>query len=58
MLHEASHQVSAQEDIWFGRCWVKNSKMAVSWIYILYVNGVILAILSLYVAGGITPSIC
>ena len=30
MLPEATHQVSAQEDIWFGRrCWLKNSKMAV-----------------------------
>ena len=29
MLLEASHQNSAQEDIWFGRrCWLKNSKMA------------------------------
>ena len=30
MLAEASRQVSAQEDIWFGRrCWLKNSKMVV-----------------------------
>ena len=30
MLPEASHQDSAQEDIWFDRrCWLKNSKMAV-----------------------------
>ena len=30
MLHEAFHQVSAQEDIWFGRrYWLMNSKMAV-----------------------------
>ena len=30
MLPEAFHQVSDQEDIWFGRrCWLKNSKMAV-----------------------------
>ena len=29
MLPEAFHQVSAQESIWFGRCWLKNSKMAV-----------------------------
>ena len=30
MLHEDFHQVSAQEDIWFGRrFWLKNSKMAV-----------------------------
>ena len=29
MLTEAFHQVSAQEYIWFERCWLKNSKMAV-----------------------------
>ena len=30
MLPEATHQVSAQADIGFGRiCWLKNSKMAV-----------------------------
>ena len=34
MLPEAFHQVSAQEDGWFERCWLKNSKMAVSWIAI------------------------
>ena len=28
-LPAASHQVSAQEDKWFGKCWLKNSKMAV-----------------------------
>ena len=29
MLHDASHQVSAQENIWVGRSCVKNSKKAV-----------------------------
>ena len=29
MLHEAFDPVSAQENIWFGRCCLKNSKMAV-----------------------------
>ena len=29
MLREAFDQVSAQEDIWFGRCWLKNSMMGV-----------------------------
>ena len=30
MMPEASHQVSALEDIWFGRkCWFKDSKMVV-----------------------------
>ena len=30
MLPEASHQVSAQEDIWLEkRCWLKNSKVDV-----------------------------
>ena len=29
MLLEAFHQVSVQEDVWFQRCWLKNSKMAV-----------------------------
>ena len=29
ILPEAFHQISAQEDIWFGRCWLKNSKMSV-----------------------------
>ena len=29
ILPEAFFQVSAQEDIWFERCWLKNSKMAV-----------------------------
>ena len=28
-LLEDIHPVSAQENIWFGRCWLKNSKMAV-----------------------------
>ena len=27
-LPEAFHPVSAQENLWFGRCWLKNSKMA------------------------------
>ena len=31
MSREAFKQVSAQEDIWFGRCWLKNSMMAVSY---------------------------
>ena len=30
MLPEAFHQVSAQEDLGFERCWLKNSKMAFS----------------------------
>ena len=34
MLPEAFHQVSAQEDKWFERCWLKNSKMAVKWMAI------------------------
>ena len=29
MLQEAFDQDSAQEDIWFGRYWLKKSKMAV-----------------------------
>ena len=30
ILQEAFHQVSVQENIWFGnRCWSKNSKMVV-----------------------------
>ena len=28
-LADAYHQIFAQEDIWFGRCCLKNSKMAV-----------------------------
>ena len=45
MLPEAFHQVSVQEDIWFGRCWLKNSKMAVLVLGNLqYANGMIFAI--------------
>ena len=29
MLPEDFHQVSAEEYLWFGRCGLKNSKMAV-----------------------------
>ena len=29
MLYDASHQVSAQENMWVGRGCLKNSKMAV-----------------------------
>ena len=37
MLLEAFHQVSAQEDIWFGRwCCLKNSKMAVKGIMAIF----------------------
>ena len=35
MLPEAFHQVSAQEDRWFERCWLKSSKMTVKWMAIL-----------------------
>ena len=35
ILPEASHQVSDQEDIWFKRSWLKNSKMAV-WCWTLF----------------------
>ena len=35
MLPEAFHQVSLQEPIWFGRCLLKNSKMAVKYKAIL-----------------------
>ena len=59
MLHDASHQVSAQEDIWFWRCWLKNSKMAVYYIAIFwYVSWMILAILSLHVALRLPSSFC
>ena len=45
MLPEPFHQVSVQEDIWFGRCWLKNSKMAVLVLGNLqYANGMIFAI--------------
>ena len=40
----ASHQVSAQSDLWFGR------SMAAIWDDLGYRNGTILAILNLYVA--------
>ena len=44
----ASHQVSAQSDLWFGRrCRLKNFKMAAS--HLGYRNRTILAILNLYV---------
>ena len=29
MLQEAFHQISAQEDIWFGRSYLKNAMKAV-----------------------------
>ena len=46
MLREAFHQVSAKEDIWFGRkCWLMNSKMAVIVLGNLqFAKGMILAI--------------
>ena len=47
MLPDASHQDSAQEDIWFGRCCLKNFKKAANHNY---PNGMFLAILSLHVA--------
>ena len=47
MLPDASHQDSAQEDIWFGRCCLKNFKKAANHEY---PNGMFLAILSLHVA--------
>ena len=30
MLKEVFHQVFAQEDIWFGRCWMKIPKWQLS----------------------------
>ena len=30
---DSSHQVLAQLDLWFGRCCLKNFKMAASWIF-------------------------
>ena len=44
---DASHQVSAQADFRFGRCCLKNFKMA---SHLGYRNGTILAILNLHVA--------
>ena len=35
MLPEAFHQVSAQEDRLFERCWLKNSKTAVKYMAII-----------------------
>ena len=59
MLDDASHQVSAQEDIWFWRSWLKNCKMAVYCIAIFwYVSLMILAILSLHIAWRIPSSFC
>ena len=50
---DASHQVSAQSDLWFGRCCLKNFKMAAmakisrNGGHLGYQNGTILAILNL-----------
>ena len=45
MLQEDVHQVSALEDLWFGRCWLKNSKDGCLVLGNLwYANGMSLAI--------------
>ena len=46
MLPEDFHQVSAEEYLWFGRCWLKNSKMAAYIVLgnLWYANGMILAV--------------
>ena len=45
---DASHQVLVQSDFWFGRCWLKNFKMA-AMVAILDIGMEILAILNLRV---------
>ena len=46
----ASHQVSAQSDLWFGRCHLKNFELGRHGGHLRYQNRTILAILNLHVA--------
>ena len=59
ILQEAFHLVSVQEDIWFGRCWLKNSKMAVQCMAIFDVwMGWFLLFLILHIVISLPSSLC